>query len=101
MRASWRSPGVSRSGGLRSEAFAPPSAHSVTALVSSPLSRSRIGLAGNESLADDVAAGFRLETYFNPTSGNDGLKSRSRVISVYPMPVRPLPRARGNPAAQS
>jgi predicted porin len=51
--------------------------HSVTALVSSPLSWSRIGLAGNEPIADDVAAVFRLEAYFNPTSGNlsDGLKS--------------------------
>lgn len=53
------------------------SSDSVTALVSSPLSWSRIGLAGNEPLAGDVAAVFRLETYFNPTSGNlsDGLKS--------------------------
>jgi predicted porin len=49
----------------------------VTTLVSSPLSWSRIGLAGNEPLTGDVAAVFRLETYFNPTSGNlsDGLKS--------------------------
>lgn len=50
---------------------------SVSALVSSPLSWSRIGLAGNEPLAGDVSALFRLETYFNPTSGDlsDGLKS--------------------------
>jgi predicted porin len=50
---------------------------SVTALVSSPLSWSRIGFAGVEPLTGDVATVFRLETYFNPTSGNlsDGLKS--------------------------
>ena len=50
---------------------------SVTTLVSSPLSWSRVGLAGYEPLAGDVAAVFRVETYFNPTSGNlsDGLKS--------------------------
>ncbi len=50
---------------------------SITALTSSPLSWSRIGLAGNEPLAGDWSGVFRLETYFNPTSGNlsDGLKS--------------------------
>ena len=50
---------------------------SVTALVSSPLSWSRIGLAGKEPLAGDWSAVFRLETEYNPTSGNlsDGLKS--------------------------
>src|SRR5579872_3545312 len=50
---------------------------SVTALTSSPLSWSRIGISGNEPLAEDWSAVFRLETYFNPTSGNlsDGLKS--------------------------
>jgi len=50
---------------------------SVSGLVSSPLSWSRIGLAGKEPLAGDWSAVFRLETYFNPTSGDlsDGLKS--------------------------
>jgi predicted porin len=50
---------------------------SVTALVSSPLSWSRIGLAGREPLVGDWSGVFRLETYFNPTSGelSDGLKS--------------------------
>jgi len=50
---------------------------SVTALTSSPLSWSRIGLSGNEPFYRDWAAVFRVETYFNPTSGNlsDGLKS--------------------------
>ena len=50
---------------------------SVTALTSSPLSWSRIGVAGKEPLGGDWSAVFRLETYFNPTSGNlsDGLKS--------------------------
>src|SRR5215472_18852483 len=51
--------------------------NSVTALTSSPLSWSRLGLSGNEPVYEDWAAVFRLETYFNPTSGNlsDGLKS--------------------------
>src|SRR5215472_6341061 len=51
--------------------------NSVTALTSSPLSWSRLGISGNEPLYEDWAAVFRLETYFNPTSGNlsDGLKS--------------------------
>ena len=50
---------------------------SVTALVSSPLSWSRIGLSGKEPLIGDWSGVFRLETYFNPTSGDlsDGLKS--------------------------
>ena len=50
---------------------------SVTSLVSSPLSWSRIGLSGKEPLAGDWSGIFRLETYFNPTSGelSDGLKS--------------------------
>jgi predicted porin len=50
---------------------------SVTALVSSPLSWSRIGLAGREPLLGEWSGVFRLETYFNPTSGDlsDGLKS--------------------------
>jgi predicted porin len=49
----------------------------VTALVSSPLSWSRIGLSGKEPLVGDWSGVFRLETYFNPTSGDlsDGLKS--------------------------
>jgi predicted porin len=53
------------------------SSGSVSGLVSSPLSWSRIGLAGREPLAQDWSAVFRLETYFNPTSGDlsDGLKS--------------------------
>ncbi|HYL72137.1 MAG TPA: porin [Candidatus Dormibacteraeota bacterium] len=51
--------------------------HSITALTSSPLSWSRIGLAGKEPLAGDWSGLFRLEVYFNPTSGtlSDGLKS--------------------------
>jgi predicted porin len=51
--------------------------NSITALTSSPLSWSRVGLSGNEPLGGDWSAVFRLETYFNPTSGDlsDGLKS--------------------------
>ena len=50
---------------------------SVTAVTPSNLSQSRIGLSGNEPLAGDWAAVFRLETFFNPQSGNlsDALKS--------------------------
>jgi predicted porin len=49
----------------------------VTALVSSPLNWSRVGLAGQQPLGGDFAAEFRLESYFNPTSGklSDGLRS--------------------------
>lgn len=41
------------------------------------LSQSRIGLSGNEPLFGDWAAVFRLETFFNPQSGDisDALKS--------------------------
>ncbi len=50
---------------------------SVTGVTPSNLSQSRIGLSGNEPLAGDWAAVFRLETFFNPQSGNlsDALKS--------------------------
>src|SRR5580658_2769115 len=51
--------------------------NSVTGLTPSNLSQSRIGLAGNEPLVGDWAGVFRLETFFNPQSGDlsDGLKS--------------------------
>jgi predicted porin len=51
---------------------------SVTGLVGNNLSQSRIGLAGLEPIpGGDFAFVFRLETFFNPQSGNlsDGLKS--------------------------
>lgn len=50
---------------------------SVTAVTPSNLGPSRIGLSGNEPLIGDWAGVFRLETWFNPQSGNiaDGLKS--------------------------
>src|SRR5215469_2013785 len=50
---------------------------SVTALTPSNLSQTRIGLSGNEPIVADWAAVFRLETFFNPQSGNisDALKS--------------------------
>ena len=43
----------------------------------SNLSQSRVGLSGKEPLVDDWSAVFRLETFFNPQSGelSDGLKS--------------------------
>jgi predicted porin len=52
--------------------------HSVTAVTPSNLSQSRIGLAGKEPLIGDWSGVFRLETFFNPQSGDisDGLKSQ-------------------------
>jgi len=51
---------------------------SVTGLTPSNLSQSRLGLSGLEPLNfQDISFVFRLETFFNPQSGNisDGLKS--------------------------
>jgi predicted porin len=46
-------------------------------LTPSNLSQSRIGLSGNEPLVGDWAGVFRLETFFNPQSGDlsDGIKA--------------------------
>lgn len=46
-------------------------------LTPSNLSQSRIGISGNEPIAGDWAAIFKLETFFNPQSGNlsDALKA--------------------------
>jgi predicted porin len=51
---------------------------SITAVTPSNLSQSRIGLSGNEPLMGDWAGVFRVETFFNPQSGNlsDALKSQ-------------------------
>jgi predicted porin len=51
--------------------------HSVTGLTPSNMSQSRIGLQGNEPIIDDWAGVFKLETFFNPQSGqlSDALKS--------------------------
>ncbi len=50
---------------------------SVTGATPSNLSQSRIGLKGAEPLAGDWSAVFKVETYFNPQSGDisDGLKA--------------------------
>ena len=50
---------------------------SPTGITPSNLSQSRIGISGNEPIGGDWAAVFRLETFFNPQSGNisDALKS--------------------------
>jgi predicted porin len=50
---------------------------SVFGVTPNNFSQSRIGLAGNEPIWGDFAAVFRLETFFNPQSGDlsDGLKS--------------------------
>jgi predicted porin len=51
--------------------------NSVFGVTPNNLSQSRIGLAGNEPIWGDFAGVFRLETFFNPQSGDlsDGLKS--------------------------
>jgi predicted porin len=51
---------------------------SITAVTPNNLGQSRIGLSGNEPLTGDWAGVFRLETFFNPQSGNlsDALKSQ-------------------------
>src|SRR6266853_285320 len=51
---------------------------SITAVTPNNLSQSRIGLSGNEPLTGDWSGVFRLETFFNPQSGNlsDALKSQ-------------------------
>jgi predicted porin len=53
------------------------SAGSITAMTPSNLSQSRLGLSGIEPIGGDWSAVFRLETFFNPQSGNlsDALKS--------------------------
>jgi predicted porin len=53
------------------------SRQSVTGLTPSNMSQSRIGLQGAEPLAGDWSAVFKLETFFNPQSGqiSDALKS--------------------------
>jgi predicted porin len=50
---------------------------SVTGVTPSNLSQSRIGLQGNEPIMGDWSGVFRLETFFNPQSGqiSDALKS--------------------------
>jgi predicted porin len=62
---------------------------SVTAVTPSNLSQSRIGLSGNEPLIGDWAGVFRVETFFNPQSGDisDGLKSltlnNGKALTAY------------------
>jgi predicted porin len=51
--------------------------HSITGITPNNLSQSRIGLQGVEAIMGDWSAVFRLETFFNPQSGeiSDALKS--------------------------
>lgn len=51
--------------------------HSISGVTPNNLSQSKIGLQGVEPIADDWSAIFRLETFFNPQSGeiSDALKS--------------------------
>lgn len=53
------------------------SRQSVTGLTPNNLSQSRIGLNGKEPVYGDISAVFKLETFFNPQSGqiSDALKS--------------------------
>ena len=53
------------------------SKQSVTGITPSNLSQSRIGLQGNEPIVGDWSGVFKLETFFNPQSGqiSDALKS--------------------------
>ena len=55
----------------------PNSNHPVTGLVPNSLSQSRIGLQGNEPIVGDWSGVFKLETFFNPQSGQitDATKS--------------------------
>jgi len=60
------------------------SRQSVTGLTPSNLSQSRIGLQGAEPLMGDWKAVFKVETFFNPQSGNisDALKSMTQNNGV-------------------
>ena len=51
--------------------------HSVTGVTPSNLSNSRIGIQGNEPIVGDWSGVFKLETFFNPQSGqiSDALRS--------------------------
>jgi predicted porin len=51
--------------------------HAVTGVTPSNLSNSRVGLQGNEPIIGDWSGVFKLETFFNPQSGqiSDALKS--------------------------
>src|ERR1700686_4430023 len=54
---------------------------SITAGTPNNLSQSRIGLSGNEPPMGGGAGGFRLETFFNPQSGNLSGALKSRVLN--------------------
>ena len=57
---------------------------SATNVVGSNLSQSKIGVQGREEIAGDWAGVFKLETFFNPWSGqiSDGLKSLTQNNGV-------------------
>jgi predicted porin len=63
--------------GGSAEVVSKNSNHSITGITPSNMSNSRIGLQGNEPLIGDWAGVFKLETFFNPQSGqiSDALKS--------------------------
>ena len=57
------------------------SRQSVTGVTPSNLSQSRIGLQGAEPLTGDWSAVFKVETFFNPQSGDISDAERSMVIN--------------------
>ena len=64
--------------------------NSVTGITPSNMAQSRIGLQGVEPIAGDWSGVFKLETFFNPQSGqiSDGLKSRTRAPCALPPPTK-------------
>jgi predicted porin len=63
--------------GGSAEVVSKNSNHSVTGVTPSNMSNSRIGIQGNEPIVGDWSGVFKLETFFNPQSGqiSDALKS--------------------------
>ena len=78
--------------GGSAEVVSKNSNHAVTGITPSNLSNSRIGLQGLEPLIGDWSAVFKLETFFNPQSGqiSDALKSlvqnNGRPLGTYADP---------------
>jgi predicted porin len=78
--------------GGSAEVVSKNSNHSVTGITPSNLSNSRIGLQGVEPLVGDWSGVFKLETFFNPQSGqiSDALKSlvqnNGRPLGTYAAP---------------
>ncbi len=61
--------------------------HSIIGVTPSNLSQSRVGLNGKEALFDDWNAVFKLETFFNPQSGEISDACKSLALNNYPRTV--------------